>query len=366
MKLAVYLADQNPHRDRTLGITEMTAALLDELASKEELKMETIVSKSSFAINDVNVLEKKLPWRTDNMLGRLLTDNLHTLLVHPEVDAWLYPKGYIPFFMRTQKPCIGIVHDTILLWYYDFYRNERSKIDYVYWLNFMKQSIARFDLILTISETAKKQILDLCSRFSITPPPIEVTYESVRYADDTTIYEKGTYVVHVASKAPHKKTAWLLKNWVKQLEKGTKLPILKLVGSVPDDVKDLVENSRGIEKLPYLDDHTYKETLAKARALLMPSEVEGFGLPAVEAYSLGTPACYVKNTAVDEVLDIPEHLGAFDLSKPESLFEALESVLKLSEDEITISKARLQQTYSEKSFGDRVFNSIKDYIAKYE
>jgi glycosyltransferase involved in cell wall biosynthesis len=366
MKLAVYLADQNPHRDRTLGITEMTASLLYELASKEDLKLETIVSKSSFTMNNINVLERKLPWRTDNMIGRLLTDNLHTIVVHPDVDAWLYPKGYIPFLFRTPKPCIGIVHDTILLWYYDKYRNERSQMDYFYWLNFMKRSIARFDLILTISETAKNQILDLCERFSIAPPPIKVTYESVRYANDNDTYNRKDYVVHVASKAPHKKTSWLLENWTTRIKAGYDLPKLKLIGSVPDDSKHLVECFETIEKLPYLDDTEYKLTLAEAKALIMPSEVEGFGLPAVEAYCLGTPACYVKDTAIDEILDIPDHLGAFNLSNPESLFEALASVLQLPKENIAISRKRLQETYSVEKFGKRVISNIEDYLRQHD
>lgn len=353
MKLAVYLADQNPHRDRTQGITELTSALLEQLAMVPNVEMTTIQSQSSYQFGR-NEQEKCLPWRTDRMAGRLLTDNFHPLFCRPEADVWLYPKGYLPFFFKPSAPCVGIVHDTILLWYFDHYRQERSRLDYMYWLNLMKRSIARFDVILTISHSAKNQILDLCSRFSIVFPPIEVVYESVRYAQVKETLVKGNYVIHVASKAPHKKTAWLIENWARALESGKTLPLLKLVGSLPESVKSVVALMPNVEKMPFLDDAAYQQALASARALIMPSEIEGFGLPAVEAYCLGTPACYVDGTAVDEVLAIPKKTGAFELSRPDSLFAALDEVLALSPQVVAETRARLQSTYSAEKFADRV------------
>ncbi len=362
MKIAVYLADQNPHRDRTLGVTNMTDALLCELMTVKSVQLMSIISKSSFYLKNTNH-DLRLPWRTDCMVGRLVSDNLHPLFCRVDADVWFYPKGYLPWGLKPKAPCIGMVHDTILLWYFDHYKSERSALDYLYWLNLMKRSIAGFDLILTISESAKTQILELCQRFSITPPRIEVTYESVRYAHEQALFEKEDYVIHVASRAPHKKTAWLIENWVEAIQAGHELPLLKLVGNVPHSVTQLVEDSSRIEKLPFLDDEAYKQALGKARALIMPSEIEGFGLPAVEAYCLGTPACYVRGTAVDEVVDIPDSTGAFNLSDPSSFFTALDDVLALPSGTIAATRAHLHNKYAPKAFGKRVFDQMSQLIA---
>jgi glycosyltransferase involved in cell wall biosynthesis len=292
------------------------------------------------------------------MLGRAAADNLHPLFCRTDSDVWLYPKGYLPFVFKPSVPCAGIIHDTILLWYYDHYRKTRPALDYAYWLGMMKRSLARFDVILTISQSAKKQILEMCERFSISPPHIEITYESVRFDANDILYQKGDYVVHISSLLPHKKSAWLIENWIKAAQSGLDLPLLKIIGSVPSSVLSLVKGSIFVEKLPFLDDVAYKQTLGKARALIMSSEIEGFGLPAVEAYCLGTPACYVRGTAVEEVIGVTDRVGAFDLNDPRSLYFAVNEVLSLSRKSVEATRLRLQQEYSVEVFGQRVIKSL--------
>ena len=84
--------------------------------------------------------------------------------------------------------------------------------------------------------------------------------------------------------------------------------------------------------------------LAQARALLLPSEIEGFGLPAVEAYAAGTPAAFVKGTAVEEVLGA-DAAGGFELDH-ESFREALDGVLSIAPLAVEQKAAELAQRFS--------------------
>ena len=68
-----------------------------------------------------------------------------------------------------------------------------------------------------------------------------------------------------------------------------------------------MQNTSLVAPLPTQD---LQDLIAKARALLLPSEIEGFGIPAVEAYQLGTPVAYVRDTAVDEIVG-PDSPGGF-------------------------------------------------------
>ena len=52
--------------------------------------------------------------------------------------------------------------------------------------------------------------------------------------------------------------------------------------------------------------------------LLLPSEIEGFGLPALEAYYLSTPVVYVRGTAVEEILG-ERSPGGFVLESADSV-----------------------------------------------
>jgi glycosyltransferase involved in cell wall biosynthesis len=60
-------------------------------------------------------------------------------------------------------------------------------------------------------------------------------------------------------------------------------------GSDGGDLPELIRNTPGVVRLPYQDRTTVLALLAHARALVMPSLAEGFGLPVAEAMTFGTP-----------------------------------------------------------------------------
>jgi glycosyltransferase involved in cell wall biosynthesis len=362
MNIAVYLADQNPHRDRSLGISRMSAVLLNGLLGLGGFEFETICSRSSFKVHDDRVRKRILPWRTDRLPGRVLADNLHPLFAGSDADLWFYPKGFLPYVRKPDKACVGIVHDTILLWSYDYYRHERSRLNYAYWIGNLKRSLARFDLVLTVSQSARAQIEAACERFSIRAPALEVVYESPGIEGAPLGLEKSDYVVHIASRAPHKRSEWLIREWALALKRGMELPRLVLIGSLPQLEDISLLSTTGIELLPYLGDDDFFRVIAAARALILPSEIEGFGLPALEAYLLGTAVCYVEGTAVDEVLGMPSGLGAFRLSDPESLFVALEDVMGIDESLMRETADRLRGKYDPKRFAARVAEKFHSMI----
>jgi glycosyltransferase involved in cell wall biosynthesis len=91
-----------------------------------------------------------------------------------------------------------------------------------------------------------------------------------------------------------------------------------------------------------------------AKALILPSEIEGFGLPALEAYYLGTPVCHVAGTSVEEILSVATDKGRFDLDKCESLFAALDEVCRMSSDEVYRCGEVLREHYA----ADRVMGTM--------
>ena len=82
-------------------------------------------------------------------------------------------------------------------------------------------------------------------------------------------------------------------------------------------------------KRPFLEDSALQTAYREARALILPSEIEGFGLPALEAYYLGTPVCFIENTSVEEILRIATDKGSFSLEAKQTLFSALEEVMAI-------------------------------------
>ncbi|MFT7511924.1 MAG: glycosyltransferase involved in cell wall biosynthesis [Candidatus Omnitrophota bacterium] len=353
MDITLYLADQNPHRDRSLGITNMTLGLLAELARNPDLHLTTIGSKTSapFSIEGVN--QRRFPWATDRGLPRLLTDNLHPFLPHPPTDLWYYPKGYISRIGRPHAKTVITMHDMILQHYADRYPASRSKANFSYWLGLAADSIRRADRILTISRNAEQQIREFCERRNIQPPPIQITYEACGFEhlqpDDTA---KQDYVLHLASNAPHKKSAMLIDWW----QSPGALPPLHLVGNRN-------ETTAAIHSLPRMSQNALIQTIRQARALILPSEIEGFGLPALEAYYVGTPVVYAKGTAVEEILQVGTTKGGFILDDRDSFEAALDEALAMDEQEIATVGAKLREAFSWKRFGDAVVEGFTETLA---
>lgn len=358
MKLTVYLADQNPPRDRSLGISGMTRCLLQELVRHPDLELHTLTSLSSLRFQDEEVHEHRLFWSTANSLTRLFTDHLHGLRRRDGV--WLYPKGYPGLAPKSDKaPIVAIMHDTILQHYADHYPGERSRANYAYWIWMTKLALHRATRILTVSETSRREIQAFAQRHKIQAPPIHVTWQGSPWETyrPAMASEKGDYVVHLASLEPHKRTAWLLGLWATAKRP---LPKLKLIGKVPDTAKESLSllDDRA-EVLPYLEGEEYVDAIRRARALLLPSEIEGFGIPALEAYYVGTPVCFARTTSVEELLAPATKSGGFDLAVADTFFTTLDDLLALPTDVVHRIGNDLRERYAMEKFAQRVLDILR-------
>lgn len=150
--------------------------------------------------------------------------------------------------------------------------------------------------ILTVSQAVKRDIL---SHFNISETQISVTYEGI---DDTFVagsyksqnYKKKTpYFLYVGNVYPHKNIEILLEAFHIFQKKAASDVKLLFVG--PSDyfyselselIKSLSMNDT-VEILHNIGDPELGELYDHAVALLFPSRMEGFGLPALEALSRG-------------------------------------------------------------------------------
>ena len=338
LRVSVYLADQNPGYDRSLGISRMSKVVLEGMARRDDVSLRVITSLSSQHGPDGGVKVQKLPWSTRSRITRLLTDHLHQLITKhgAETELWYFPKGFLPAIKPKGKPCVVTVHDTIIQHHADKYPLWRKKPEYAYWSRMLRYTLRHADAILTVSEHSKAMILAFMKRHNLPEREITVTYEPCFYES----YEqpvdppKGDYVLHLSSREPHKRSHDLIQWWAARSRVDDELPVLELVGNLPPESRDIVASNPCFRQRPFLDDDELCETIAAARALILPSEIEGFGLPAIEAYYLGTPVCFTKGTSIEEILEQSTSTGGFDLAAPESLWPALEEVLAMPAGEI--------------------------------
>ncbi len=116
-----------------------------------------------------------------------------------------------------------------------------------------------------------------------------------------------------------------------------------MIGQLDEAGQNLIRALKNVKLSSWVPRQEIFGSMRGALALILPSEIEGFGLPALEAYSCGTPVAYVKNTAVEEILG-PDSPGGFRLDD-DSFAVAIDEVLVLDSSEIIAKRDQLRATF---------------------
>jgi glycosyltransferase involved in cell wall biosynthesis len=147
-----------------------------------------------------------------------------------------------------------------------------------------------------------------------------------------------SYVLFVGTLEPRKNLNLLLRAW-NQVKDDFKDAWLVIVG-VSGSVFKTIHLSHTLERvcfLAYVDDKTLAGLYANATLFILPSQEEGFGLPALEAMASGTPVIVSDGGALPEV--VGEAGMVFCLSDSNILITALRE---------SLSSAKLRTELSEK------------------
>jgi glycosyltransferase involved in cell wall biosynthesis len=101
--------------------------------------------------------------------------------------------------------------------------------------------------------------------------------------------------VSIGTMEKRKNTVALIQAFEALWESGNEanLVLAGRFGADDPDLRQMIERNRGNRHFKYLSepsDAILRDELTKARALVMPSEIEGFGIPPIEAVFVGIPA----------------------------------------------------------------------------
>jgi len=263
----------------------------------------------------------------------------------PDFDLLVFPAiySYVPVFSRAKK--LVMIHDVIAETYPQLTLPSRAAR--LFWK--AKVAIGRFqaDAIVTVSDYSRQGILRY---FKIAPERVFVVGEAsdpiFRVLDDRRptphlvslgITATGRTVVYVGGFGPHKNLKALVAVFANVAAQREFSDVrLVMVGEYERDVfhSDFESIKRQVEELGitdrviftgYLPEEELVVLLNLSTVLVLPSWMEGFGLPAIEAAACGCP---VIATIASPLPTLLGDGGLYvDPAKPEDLERALARVL---------------------------------------
>ena len=233
-------------------------------------------------------------------------------------DVVIEPCHIGPFNIPRRIKRVVTIHDITPIIFPHFHTTRGHLVHKL----LLKRSLSNADLILTPSETTKKDIL---SRYKVKRDP-EVTplgIEAPKSNKATPL--DSPYILYLGTLEPRKNLQILVKAF-----KNLQLPHHKLVLAGPigwksEELLAEIANNPKIIQTNYLTPEQKAAHLQNADIFIYPSIYEGFGLPPMEALSYGTPIITSTGGSLGELFS--EHALTFNPEDQSTLEKHITTLL---------------------------------------
>lgn len=248
---------------------------------KDEKAVESVLKSSRFQVKVINI-----PWHS---LSEQI--QLPSKISKEKVDLMHFPYFAVPLLYK--KPFVVTIHDLIL---HHFATGEASTLpEIMYRMKLLaykfiiKNAAKRAERVIVVSQATKDEVID---HLKIEKDKIEVIYEGYELSKTTLIPGalKKPYFLHVGNVYPHKNSKVLIDAFEK-FSIDTHLYFVGKSDFFTDKLKKYIEqkNIKNISFLHTVNDSELSTIYSEATAVVVPSLMEGFGLPTIESMSHQTP-----------------------------------------------------------------------------
>jgi hypothetical protein len=359
LSLCYSLADQAFHRAKSIGIFNFAFGLLNALASRPEtgrlhlLGNRTLRTRlAGFEGATVSEHDEAIKGR----LGRLWWDQAAVLRAARQsgCDWLLLPKGFVPFLAGTNVRIAACVHDTLQCHYRQHYP-DIARWEMIYFTAALRATLKRAQVIFTISEFSRGEILRHAAEWNLRPRAVIVAGIGFAPPLSSTI-EKSESLVCLTSRLPHKRTD-LAVNYLARWQRDQNYAgTIHWIGATPPGL--VWPDSPNWRRHPRLEDDAYQRLMAGARALVFFTEYEGFGMPPVEATRVGTCPVYSRLPVTEETMGGLGH--PFDNASYASFKAALNQALQTPMEAVMAWAEMLIARHNWSAVASRVVRGLAD------
>lgn len=270
----------------------------------------------------VHMASARFPGRVLDLLGKFTPLSVETW-AH-ELDVFHFTDYVLPPVKTKATVCT--IFDTSYLRTEPFHTEKNAR----QLATVAKSLVDRSRIVLTVSETTKKDILE---HYKVPEERIVVTplgVDEIFFSEHEKIEQPVPYILVVGTLEPRKNVPTTLRAFERLLEKGiqAKLLLAGRKGWMYDDIFTLMERPKLKENVHYLGEVTDAQLVAllhQSTILAYPSLWEGFGLPVLEGMATGIPVLTSRRGALEEVAGDGAHL--VDPESDEDVAAGLEKLI---------------------------------------
>ncbi len=271
---------------------------------------------------------------------------LPRLLAATKPAIFLAPYNTAPLWIPSRTKLISVVHDLILFEKMP-YATWRRRVRDAYRAMLMRRTIERSSLILTVSEFTAESIRALYPQSKLRVIPCTLPASWYVREQAVPVAQREPYVLLVTSNVPHKNVPRAIEAFARyrKLDAGSEIK-LRLVGvsSSAAFFRSMAERLGVADALVierFLDEADLQGLYQRARCVLVPSQMEGFGIPALEAMVSGAPLISSNTWSLPEVGgDVPVYIDPVDV---EGMAQALLRVCTDTEFSTELSRRGLER-----------------------
>jgi len=348
--VALYALDQDRDTTSSLGIMQYTRRLIEAFTRQPDPGFCVELWLSAANRSDL-VPQCELPdWLRCHVLGgrfargwhRLYADHLLAprLAQRRRASIVHFPKGWIPLFMPPATGTVATLHDVIVQHYRKHHAAAVSRLKLAYFDWNTRHTLRRADRVMTDSRYSASELMRLVPR--PTPPRVVYLGPGLPVTKEAAGTKRQGILV-LGSAQPHKATRLTLERLAGYARASGETLDVTVTGlaSPPDswDLAPSVVESLSLTWTGRLSDHDLSACMWRHRALVLLSEIEGFGMPAVEAYAHNLPVCYRNSTSLAELMQgLP---GGCSADNQAAFDAAMNSVLTMAPEEIRTHRDRI-------------------------
>jgi glycosyltransferase involved in cell wall biosynthesis len=299
------LLDYRPALRARTGVGEyahqLGSALARQLAPGDSLVLFSSSWKdrlSPGAIPGIAVVDARVPVTFLNLAWhRLEWPPIETFAADVDVVHSMHP-----LLLPTRRAAqVVTVHD---LYFLDAPENTAAEIrrDYP---ALAGSHARRADAVVTVSEYTASQVR---SRLDVKPDRIAICPSGAPAWTPRDPSSRGQHVLFMGTIEPRKNVATLLRAYAELIARQPSSPPLVLAGAVTSACRSLLDEigrpplAGRVRHVGYVSGDERERLYREAAIVVLPSYDEGFGLPALEAMTLGVPVIVSSRGALPEVV----------------------------------------------------------------